>query len=290
MPQDHEFDVDRGRAVLLALLVAVDAQMNTYGVPPQPTAGSTVETEAAEFPNSGAVKVAHSLAAAALVQAADHMISLDLLLAEPGATFAPWTVARGILEATSRVCWFTDPAVDAKTRASRGMAWRLVGQEGLRAFARSDSNPVGADVVQGADERIASIAREESQFDIQIERTKDGRVKLPTSTDMAIAAHGPHGGDAYRLLSALSHGRQWAVTILSMEPVAEMSALEKKLTPQGAEVLITWPLTWYSRAATRFFRPSGWDLNRLAAAIEEAFNGLAAANGALTFEQPDRAG
>jgi hypothetical protein len=102
----------------------------------KPAPGSQLEQERTEAAAAGldepgtawgtnVVQVAVNQAVASQVAADDQLICMQHVLQEPLTTFGITTLARGVIEASSRAWWLLDPSVDVRTRVARSMTLRL---------------------------------------------------------------------------------------------------------------------------------------------------------------------
>src|SRR4051794_39436451 len=97
------------------------------GVSPMP--GSKAEKELAEFPKSGLVKTAYSQGGLLLNSASDHLSAFAKSMTGTIETIAPWTLVRGVVEASTMSIWLLDASIDVKERVARSYAYRYDGIE-----------------------------------------------------------------------------------------------------------------------------------------------------------------
>jgi hypothetical protein len=102
----------------------------------KPASGSQLEREHTEAAAAGldepgsawgtnVVQVAVNQAVASQIAADDQLIGMEHVLQEPLTTFGITTLARGVIEASSRAWWLLDPGVDVRTRVARSTTFRL---------------------------------------------------------------------------------------------------------------------------------------------------------------------
>jgi len=269
----------RIRSVLGVLPEAVGKQMDDHGN--RPNADSQAVAEFAKCADSEAPRTLYSQAGIALVVAGDNMFALDRVLTEPVMSFAPWVLGRTILEAASLAMWLLDPTVDLETRMSRSMSLRLSHLRDQATYARTaprrqvEAEDQLTHAVSHVAERVKSIEMQGRQLGIPLKRDKKGRLigfgcGMPPATQLADIF-----GEAstYRLLSGLAHGRMWAQLALGMRRTrSDEPAVEQHVTPVAALFLVVCAVEWFSRPAWNYFQLNGWDVIRLAATLERAYD------------------
>ena len=72
---------------------------------PAPKIGSPTDIEMKPFPRPESIATAFSQGLVATEAAADHLHPLDMLIAAHESALAPWTCARGLLEASATATW-----------------------------------------------------------------------------------------------------------------------------------------------------------------------------------------
>src|SRR6267142_5737106 len=98
------------------LLRELQGVLRATGISPK--VGSPADQEIRAFLRPVSVKTALSQANTALAASADHLEALDRLVGEAQYAIAPWTCARGVLEATAIATWLLDSKIDTKERVS----------------------------------------------------------------------------------------------------------------------------------------------------------------------------
>jgi len=101
---DH---VERMRQALESLCDDVGAYLHESSL--FPLSGSIAAKEMADHKLAEQIATAYDQGNLLLESAADHAFALTRLLVEPVATVAPWTCARGGLEASAVGCWLLQP-------------------------------------------------------------------------------------------------------------------------------------------------------------------------------------
>jgi hypothetical protein len=179
-----------------------------------PRVGSPADQEIRAFLRPVSIKTALSQANAALEASADHLEALDRLVNEVQYAVAPWTCARGVLEAAAIVTWLLDSTIDAKERVSRSLALRFSTLQAQRKLANTTGD---SRKIQAIDERIESIEATAIQLgypplrDSKGRRTGIGQVK-PSITDLVQQQF--DFGNLYRMLSGVAHSDSVVVSQL----------------------------------------------------------------------------
>jgi hypothetical protein len=106
------------RATLETMPTAIGALMDAHGHDWKP--GSPADVEAAAFPGTQVIHTASSQAESGLIGAGDHLFALDRALTGDVMNFAPWTLARSILEHCALAAWLLAPG-SACGRGSPGV-------------------------------------------------------------------------------------------------------------------------------------------------------------------------
>jgi hypothetical protein len=120
--------------------------------------------------------------------------------------FAPMTLLRSSLESASLARWLVEPAIDARTRVARGVAYQLQDHEERNRFEAA------GEILAPPGGKSAKARKD----DLLTARERDGlpvvEVERPTSL---ARRYGPPGRAdrswLYRLASAFTHGREWAL-------------------------------------------------------------------------------
>jgi hypothetical protein len=270
----------RFRGVLETLPSAVGGQMDESGSEPQP--GSRAAAEFAELPRLEAPRTAYVQAGIALLAPGDHMCALERALTQPVMTFAPWSLARSVLEAASVASWLLDPDLDVKARISRSMTLRLSHLRHEATFVRvaQQQHPEAREQFSKAiplvERRIRGLVTQAERLKLAVKLDKNNKptaigARMPTATDLAgLLGEGP----LYRLFSAAAHGRTWAQLGLSLKRSGGKQAVSQHLTVEQALFAILNSVEWFSRPAWNYFMLWGFDLGRLSSALESAYDQL----------------
>ena len=266
----------RLRIILSALPGVVGPMMEKANFPEPGTKGFEERLTGGEI-----AKASHVQAGLAITVASDHMFALERALTEPVMTFAPFTIARVILEATATALWLLEN-IDLKARIARSLTLRLKHLQDERIYAINShtANPH----IQAFREAIPNFeAREHylisvaSSFGIDECRSRNGRLlgfdhPLPNFVDLTESQLGE--GNIYRLLSAAAHNRTWANLALGLRHAMRAGEpfVEQYLDPKAALFLIASSVDWFARSAWAYIQLNGGDLKRLASAYEDIYD------------------
>ena len=271
-----EIDFDRFKGTLNSLPQAVGRLMDEMAEPREASRAAKERSEAGEM-----AKASHVQAELAITVAADHMFALERELTEPVMTFAPWTTARGILEAASAAMWLLED-VDLQTRLARSMSMRFLHLEDEETYVRDahKRDPKMSSFVEALPHikaRVEHLRREAAQLKIPEKKDRHDRLLgfgegMPNATDLT-DCYLTEGG-TFRLLSASSHGRTWANLALSLRRVRLQGklAFQQHLAMDSARFLIISALDWFARPVWAYFRLNGWDLQQLSSILEAKYD------------------
>jgi len=113
-------------------LKKISIYLDNCGVDPLP--GSPAEKEIREFLRSESIQTAFSIASQSLIAANDYFKALDTLVYHKFFSVAPWTCARGMIEAAAISTWLFDKSIDSKERVSRSLSLRFAAR--VTAFGK----------------------------------------------------------------------------------------------------------------------------------------------------------
>ena len=173
--------------------------------------------------------------------AADHSFALTRLLVEPVPTVAPWTCARGALEASALSCWLLAADVSSRERVARGFAYRHSTLREQQKLARSTKDQSALDRIAARIDEVEGKALAlgfNRVVDKNDRRIGIGRV-MPSTTDLV--------GDVcrqetlYRIFSAMAHSQSTAMVRLGFLPfdASLPTVLTKSMNSDVAAVLLT---------------------------------------------------
>ena len=270
---------ERVRSTLDTLPQAIGEQMESYEH--RPIADSEFSKALDSSPEPEAIKSIYSLAMLAITAAADHMRGLERGLQEPVMTFAPWAIARAVLESSSLAAWLLENGINNNMRLSRSMSLRLrhLFDEAIYAKSMLNEEPEISryfrQVEPHVNSRIDSLRSQAVELGISEKLDRSKRLigfgnGMPSLTDLAELAF--QEGSTYRLFSAVSHNRTWASLALSMTRDNNISSISQNLTVDSAMFLVTSAIDWFSRSAWSYFELHGWNTDLLATALEAQYD------------------
>ena len=257
----------------------------------EPATGSIAAKELTALSDPTPVKTAFSQGVQRLVAAGDHCYALERVLRPSAQSHAPWTIARGVLEASSVAKWLLDPSLDTNTRLSRSMSLRLFSLREQKKFANTtlDQRPEASrflgNVSSHAEDRIEQVVSQAKRLGIREKRdAKDRLLGFGEGRPNKVNLTQQVFRDAwvYRMLSGVAHGEAWATMSLTMRRVSERNAVTQHLTPEAVRFLIIKCIDWFAQAVWDYFALNGWDLQKLATSLEENY-GLADIDPRLRF-------
>ena len=240
-----------------------------------PKAGSRADTEIRAFPRPESVATAFSQGLVATEAAVDHLHGLDLLVVAQDSSLAPWTCARGLLEAATIATWLLDTQIDTTERVGRSLAMRYETLIAQRKLANADQNPT---LVAKIDRRVDNIAGIASQLgyppinDRNGNRIGIGRRK-PGITDLIEKQFDLQ--NVYRIFSGVAHCDTVTVSQLGFETLGSSASggvvkrldvnreIQRNLLAKGVELC--------SRALWLHMVQYGCDLTSAAPILEAAY-------------------
>jgi hypothetical protein len=233
-----------------------------------PTPCSIASKDATTYPGSGTIPSAWSIGTVLMEHASDHVSVLLKCLNEPVEIIAALTCVRSMLEGSAIAAWLLDPAIDAKTRAGRSLAYRFEGISQEAKFAGASSLP--PDELKKYQHRIDELESEALSFGFaRVVDKKKRRIgvaqQMPSATEMIemqLAA-----GNYYRLLSAVAHGHFWALFGFFFRPstaVTEFSGVpmqhsEKIVRPEAIVLAMHWTFHAFTTPMWNQCRYMGWN-------------------------------
>ncbi len=226
-----------------------------------------------------------SLATSQIEAAGDHLAAIASLLAPDDgrySTYAPLSCVRAMLEPCANAAWLLDPNIDAHERAKRVFAARFEAIDQERKYAIAAGQPSHQQT-----HRIGEIARYAEEIGLRTFTHKTtGRtigigMMMPRPTEL-IKTQLDHES-WYRFLSAVSHGKLWALRIASMRPATvvpghsatgESTLFEKFVYVDLLVTVACIATTSLARAVWAKFNYGGWDLEPLQFGLNGVFDTL----------------
>jgi hypothetical protein len=248
-----------------------------------PKAGSPADREIRTFLRPVSVKTALSQANTALEASADHLEALDRLVSEVRYAVAPWTCARGVLEAAAIATWLLDTTIDATERVSRSLAlcFSTLQEQRKLANAAGDSQKV-----QAIDKQIENIEAMAIQLgysplrDSRGRRTGIGQVK-PSITDL-VQQQFFDFGNFYRMLSRVAHSDSVVVSQLGFMQTGALTSdgvVAQRAVPQEIQsLLLANTVAIHTRGVWLRVVQYGCDAAETAVILEKRYDQLDLAN------------
>lgn len=202
----------------------------------------------------------------------EHVTAFVKNVTEPVETIACWTSVRSMLTPCAIACWLFDPTADAKERTARILALRYEGIEQEIKYLRVVGK-VPANVIEDLEDKLDSFDQKSLGFGFPRLRDKAGKrngagMRMPTDTKL-ITEYLDAESD-YRLLSAIAHGHQWAISQLGFRRVTgadfvtaagvKVTHLEKHLSASLVGYLALTATEAFGKACTEYFRYVGFDV------------------------------
>lgn len=166
---------------------------------------SPADCEIRSFSRPESVKTAFFQGMMAVESAADHLEGLDLLVRGRDFAIAPWTCARGLVEASAIATWLLDTKIGVKERVSRSLALRFTALQEQEKMARTAGDQK---MVAQAQERIGGIEKIAAELGYPILRDRKKRrigvaQPKPILTELITNQFGAQ--NVYRILSGVAH-------------------------------------------------------------------------------------
>ena len=214
------------REALTALYGGVDALSEP--IVGAPLLGSPFDKELSASQRKESLVSAWSMAVTLIESGGEHMRAFVKTITEPMLPIACWTCIRSMLEPCARAAWLLAPAIDGDMRIRRSFAVRYDGMVQDLKFARAMNQPENAQ--KDIEDRIMTVEQEAVSLGYPKLRTKKNArigigVKMPGATELV--KHILDAEDAYRILSAVSHGQAGSIRQLSYTRVAENGGSSK---------------------------------------------------------------
>ena len=241
----------------------------------------------------------------AIMVASDHVLALHRgLTINPILTFAVWSSARNVLEASSKCIWMFDATIESAERITRSLNVRVNEIRKSQTYQRRllQATEREADTIsQLTSERdarvkclrkqVATISQEISDGDTRVAYLRkraatigvtekldrnenfigfgDGTSSISEQIDSAF----DDAESVYSLLSAAEHGTTWAVRALGAHvDMGSQPRVSPDLTPEKALWLILMATEWFSRGLWAQYEMFGWDLHELKTVLEKAYD------------------
>ena len=242
------------------------------------TPGSQAVHEQAASPRPEPLVTAWCQAALLIELGSDHITAFVKTITEPMESFACLTCIRSMLEPCALASWLLDPRIDAHTRVGRGLALRYAGLEQQLKLIRADAESENyLQEIQGIKDRIDEVDQD------ALETGYASIAKMPSATDVIKLMLDEES--TYRLLSAVTHGHNWALMALGLtcapegDPSPDVGGVSVTMFKKTVDVDKLALLGFI--AAETFAKPvwdkcnyAGWDKERLIGVLDSTFDKL----------------
>ncbi len=268
--------------VLNSFLDQTSVLWNENGETPVPNSQADLELES--FSRRESVAIAYSQAGMLFEAAADYSMALVKTLTLPAMTIAPWGITRSVMEMSALATWLWDTKIHSYQRVQRSLAFWHKGLLDELKLAKKSEGFLDPKKVIARLNYVEHIALELGMGNIV---TKKGRKEfvfkkeMPTNTEVVTDMLNKE--QEYRLLSAMVHGRNWALQSLGFEMVkinqtifegVKGGHLEKNLNISSINYLCTSALTSIASPILTKFKLYGWNARRIAILIKRNQNEL----------------
>lgn len=255
--------------------------------PGAPFLHSRANLERGATPNAEQV---HTTLSAAEIQTqfgADHVHALARSLDEEGgvSAFAPWTLLRPIMVSSALVYWLLDSDIGITRRIARGMAFRhrdLLEQLDLVRYLERNgelTEELGG-AIERIEGRISALKSTAALCGIDVGRGSGGRLTFDGETrpsDTLIAGLAFEEDVRFKILSASTHARLWALLPLSLD-LDSHGVPQPQLTLDQGVFIVTHAFSYFSRAVWQLHRYLGFDQSELGSLLDDYANKLRVPN------------
>ena len=191
-----------------------------------------------------------------------------------------------MLESCSLASWLLDPHINAHTRVGRVFAIRYRGMEQQLKYVRATG---GRDeYLQRLEKRIDEVEQDARKLGYPLLANKTGKrsgigQKMLTATEVIKVMLDEE--EMYRLLSAVTHGHDWAIRALGFSPIPKgdlrpyvgrvpVTMFEKTLDVDRLALLGLTAAKALAKPVWDKCNYAGWDKERLIGVLHSTFNKL----------------
>jgi len=250
-----------------------------------PAPNSQADLELASFSRRESVATAYSQSGMLFEAAADYSMALVKTLTPPAMTIAPWGITRSAMEMSALATWLWDTKIHAYQRVQRSLAFWHKGLIDELKLAKKSGGFLDPKKVVARINYVEHIALELGIGNIVNKRGRKEFVfkkEMPTNTEVITDMLNKE--QEYRLLSAMTHGRNWALQSLGFETVkidqtifegVKGGHLEKKLNFSSINYLCTSALTSLASPILMKFKLYGWNARTMTILIKRNQDELA---------------
>ncbi len=244
----------------------------------EPLKGSPAEKEIRLFIRPESVQTAFSMASQSFIAANDYLKALDTLVNEESFSIAPWSCARGMLEAASLCTWLFDKNIDSKERVSRSLSLRYASLREQTKMARYDGDD---ELIQKIEGRIEGIERIAVNLGFELIRDRNNRrigigQKKPNITNLIEEQLGEE--KLYRIFSGMAHSNYTTLMSLSFTRAnlnREKGAVIREAVPIDIQKqLVSHAATIYVKCLWLKIIQYGFDAAKASVLFEEIYDEL----------------
>ena len=249
-----------------------------------PSPGSQAADERARYSRPESLYTVSGIGVTLLDSVVEHVTLLVRAMTEPITTFACCTCVRSMLESASIAAWLFDPKVDAQKRVGRSYAYLYEGLEEQVKFGRAAN--VTPDKLKKAEDLMDKLEHDAVALGFRVISDRNGIRKgiaeqMPSATNIIKMMLDEEW--AYRLLSAVAHGHNWALLDLGFTQAAVQppqpsdGALTVAMEKSAGGILMH---AFSVKRATKALAVPvwnkclyfGWDKDQLAAILESVYD------------------
>ncbi len=250
-----------------------------------PASNSQADVELASFSRSESVATAYTQAGMLFESAVDYSMALVKALTLPATAIAPWGITRSVLEMSALTVWLWDTNIDAFQRVQRSLIFWHKGLLDELKLAKISKGLLEPKKVVARINYVEHTALELGMGGVE---NKKGRkqfvfkMEMPTNTEIITSVLNKE--QEYRLLSAMVHGRNWAIQSLGFEIMKNDQMIfkgvkgvhaEKHLSQSSVNYLCTSAFTSLASAILMKFKLYGWNARQIAILIKRTNNEFA---------------
>jgi len=244
----------------------------------EPTIDSPAANEIKLFTRPESIKTAFGQGAQALIAATDYFEALDLLVHQDKYAIAPWSCARGMIEASSLFAWLFETGIDSIERVSRSLSLRYSALRELQKLARYDGNNSKIDEIENRIKAIEDMARTLGYGllrDKKNRRIGIGQIK-PNITKLVEIQFSSE--KLYRMLSGMAHSNYTTLTSLAFTKPNfknKDGAVVQRAVPSALHIsLLSQAGKIYAKCLWLKTIQFGFDAAKLAVLLEEFYDTL----------------
>jgi len=250
-----------------------------------PALNSQAAQEIGSFSRRESVATAYTQAGMLFESAADYSMALVKAFTLPATAIAPWGITRNVLEMSALATWLWDTKIYAFQRVQRSLIFWHKGLIDELKLAKISKGFLDPKKVVARINYVEHIALELGMGNVE---NKKGRkqfvfkMEMPTNTEIVSSILNKE--QEYRLLSAMVHGRNWAIQSLGFELLKEDQMifdgvkgghLEKHLSYSSVNYLCTSAFTSLASTILMKFKLFGWNARPIGTIIKRTQNELA---------------